>query len=168
MVNRLTMSSSIQPSTPLNLLALAAQSAIEGDIQSSFRFQMQATAMAQDPKFIEFFESWVYLDACFTELFHRCLKEQIQDKSAKSYVYFILDELNNAVKIGTTIDIKKRLSAIQCGQSQKLKLLKLVEGTYELELELHEKFVDFRISGEWFKAHKTLIAYISKLKQVEI
>ena len=90
-----------------------------------------------------------------------------QAREQKSYVYFLLDKSNGAVKIGTTTNPNKRLKTIQCGHSQPLEILKVVEGGYELEAELHKKFVDYKILGEWFKVHKNLTSYIKTLKQAD-
>lgn len=151
--------------TPCDVLALAAKSATEGDIVSALRFRRKAWEMAQSIEFVDTFESMVYLDVCFSELLHRCMKEQRLEQ--KGYVYFLLNKFDGAVKIGTTANPRQRLKALQCSHSQPLEILKVVEGGQELEAELHKKFADYRIVGEWFKAHKTLMSYIKKLKQVD-
>lgn len=151
--------------TPFDLLALATKSAIEGDIVSALRFQRKAWEMVQCIEFADDFESMIYLDACFGELFRRCIKDQ--GLKQKGYVYFLLNKFDSAVKIDITANPKQRLKALQCSHSQPLEILKVVEGGRELEAELHKKFADYKIIGEWFKVHKNLMSYIKKLKQAD-
>lgn len=67
-------------------------------------------------------------------------------------IYFIFDELSNAVKIGKTKDeeVYTRLSMLQVGNPRELKLLGVVKGYTEEEKELHYKFREYAIRGEWF------------------
>jgi predicted GIY-YIG superfamily endonuclease len=84
------------------------------------------------------------------------------------FVYFILNEDSNAIKIGRTKDLAKRMNALQTSSPAKLKLIKSVqvEGgkeAHELEQSLHKKFSEIRLAGEWFKAEASLLEYISQL-----
>lgn len=75
--------------------------------------------------------------------------------------YFILDEKSNAVKIGISWFIEKRLRAIQSCNPNKLKIIAIIPCGDENEL--HCKFEDFWIHGEWFKYEGELKSYIEKL-----
>lgn len=84
------------------------------------------------------------------------------------FVYFILNEDSNAIKIGRAKDVDKRLNALQTSSPSKLKLLKSVQiegkqAANELEKSLHRKFSENRLVGEWFKAETILLEYISQL-----
>ena len=84
------------------------------------------------------------------------------------FVYFILNEDSNAIKIGRAKDLANRMKALQTSSPTRLRLIKLVqiEGVEEaqkLEQSLHKKFNDIRLTGEWFKAEATLLEYISQL-----
>ncbi len=84
------------------------------------------------------------------------------------FVYFILNEDSNAIKIGRTKDLAKRMNALQTSSPAKLRLIKSVqvEGgkeAHELEQSLHRKFSEIRLAGEWFKAEANLLEYISQL-----
>lgn len=73
-----------------------------------------------------------------------------------SYVYLILDEKSVAVKIGKSNCVEERLSSLQTGNPNELKIIWCSEYVSEqhsfmLEKEYHEKFKDLRISGEWFR-----------------
>jgi len=71
-------------------------------------------------------------------------------------VYFILDETSNAVKIGKANDIQQRISDLQTGNPNQLKLIyyidcNSVEHSFVTEKKYHRKFQHLHISGEWFK-----------------
>jgi len=84
------------------------------------------------------------------------------------FVYFILNEDSNAIKIGRAKDLAKRMKSLQTSSPAKLKLMKSVqveggEEAQELEQSLHKKFSEIRLAGEWFKAEVHLLEYISQL-----
>jgi hypothetical protein len=66
----------------------------------------------------------------------------------KGFVYFIGND--EFVKIGYSTDPKNRLKYIQSGHPHKLKLFGCIRGDMKLERELHEKFKEHRLNGEWF------------------
>ena len=57
-----------------------------------------------------------------------------------------------AVKIGLTIDADplNRLAALQTGSPVPLQLIGLIQGNETHERELHSRFAQFRLHGEWF------------------
>jgi hypothetical protein len=66
-------------------------------------------------------------------------------------VYFIQDAVTLAIKIGFCLKKpKKRLAALQTGNSNTLRLLGQVPGSVLHEKLLHVRFSRFRIQGEWF------------------
>lgn len=68
-------------------------------------------------------------------------------------VYLIQAEDTDNFKIGfTTQDPEKRISQLQTGSGNKLKLLKTFKTKYgtRLESRLHTEFRHKRIEGEWF------------------
>ncbi|TAG60665.1 MAG: hypothetical protein EAZ28_06365 [Oscillatoriales cyanobacterium] len=77
-----------------------------------------------------------------------------------SWVYFIFDEDNQAIKIGRSTNPLHRLSELQVGNSKSLGLLKIIDGGAELEHKLHKKFKYLRLKGEWFKATQELLQFI--------
>jgi T5orf172 domain len=84
------------------------------------------------------------------------------------FIYFILNEDSNAIKIGRAKDLAKRMNALQTSSPAKLKLVKSVqvEGVkeaHELEQSLHKQFNEIRLAGEWFKAEANLLEYINQL-----
>ncbi|MFD6912320.1 GIY-YIG nuclease family protein [Streptomyces virginiae] len=65
-------------------------------------------------------------------------------------VYLIGDPKSMRVKIGIASDPKRRLSEIQTGNPVKLVILAVFHGTARTERDLHKRFSDRRLSGEWF------------------
>lgn len=66
-------------------------------------------------------------------------------------IYFIQNTRNGLVKIGfTNGDPKDRLSNLQVGSADPLKLLGSLPGDKTFEAMLHRRFKYLRRSGEWF------------------
>ena len=87
-------------------------------------------------------------------------QKTIASTKPPSWVYFIFDEDNQAIKIGRSTNPLHRLSELQVGNSKSLGLLKIIDGGAELEHKLHKKFKDLRLNGEWFKATQELLQFI--------
>lgn len=67
-----------------------------------------------------------------------------------SLVYVIEAVGLNAVKIGSTTDLAKRLSMLQVGCPALLRVVLTIEGDRHLECDLHSRFAKLSIRGEWF------------------
>ncbi|ABB33266.1 Putative helicase A859L [Geobacter metallireducens RCH3] len=81
------------------------------------------------------------------------------------WVYFIKSESSHEIKIGYTAGpIEKRITSLQTAHSSNLRVLATVPGTREYEKELHRKFADHRLKGEWFAPHHDLVSFIAVLK----
>lgn len=65
-----------------------------------------------------------------------------------SFVYFVWCE--GFVKIGRTLDIKERLSDLRTGNPFPITVLGVIEGTKKLESQLHKKYRNQKVHGEWF------------------
>lgn len=77
------------------------------------------------------------------------------------YVYFIQADENGPIKIGfTTDDPKKRLAQLQTGNPSVLKLLGSINGTTAREREFHSALSEWRLQGEWFQSHPTVLAAV--------
>lgn len=91
-----------------------------------------------------------------------------------SYVYFILDEKSKAVKIGKANDIEDRISSLQTGNPNQLKLIGYIkcnseQHSFMLEKQYHEKFKEFRGNGEWFVYDEKLFEdFIQNESNIEI
>jgi hypothetical protein len=71
---------------------------------------------------------------------------------------------DRAVKIGWTDrhPEKRRLSQLQVASSEPLEVLGLLLGTRSTERELHRKFAQHAIRGEWFYRAEEILAYFSE------
>lgn len=82
-------------------------------------------------------------------------------------VYFILDSVSNAVKIGKANNIQERLSDLQTGNPNPLTLVHhidcgTVEESFLLEQDLHRKYKSLRKIGEWFTYDETIFGELFK------
>lgn len=79
-----------------------------------------------------------------------------------SCVYFI--QCGAHVKIGVATDLGLRLSAIQIGSPEAMRVLAVIENAgLEKERELHARFASLRVRGEWFSVEGALADYLAAL-----
>jgi len=77
-------------------------------------------------------------------------------------VYFISSD-DGPIKIGSTWDVRKRLSNLQTASPHKLKILATTGGGNFMEIHYHGRFKEHRIRGEWFARHPDVMAEIERL-----
>jgi len=83
----------------------------------------------------------------------------------EGYVYFVQQGKSGPIKIGFSKNgWRSRLSAIQVGNPYQLDMIKAVKGDRKLETKIHSKFNKFKMVGEWFEPHPTLLKYIKCLQ----
>lgn len=82
-------------------------------------------------------------------------------------VYFAQSGRRKVVKIGTTSSVKGRMSALSHAYLQDMRILATLDGGFGLEKQLHKRFKQYRIRGEWFKLEGELERYISKLPKYD-
>ena len=78
--------------------------------------------------------------------------------SPDASVYFVRG--GDFVKIGTALNVTKRLGELKVGSPFKLTLLLTVPGGGSVEKAFHRRFADLRVRGEWFKAEPALTDFI--------
>lgn len=71
-------------------------------------------------------------------------------------VYYM--RLGNRAKIGTTCNLRRRISAIQPEDCMAYEL-----GDRHLELRRHRQFAHLRVSGEWFDLQAELVRHVNSL-----
>lgn len=69
---------------------------------------------------------------------------------SRGWAYAITAGPEFPVKIGKAQNVNGRLSSLQTGSPQKLKVIWSAPGGHALESHLHDTFEDRRIRGEWF------------------
>jgi hypothetical protein len=75
----------------------------------------------------------------------------------KYKTYIMKDELNSLYKIGKSKNPRLREKTLQ-SEKPSIKMIKVIND--DIEKELHNKYKDFRIRGEWFNLNKIQIKYI--------
>lgn len=90
------------------------------------------------------------------------IESDTQERPQRVSVYFIQAGTLPIVKIGSTNSrVDLRLNHLQVGSWEPLKLIGVIENSKpELEAELHKRFSDNRIRGEWFALDDRLARYI--------
>lgn len=76
------------------------------------------------------------------------------------YLYFIVDEMSGAIKIGLSESPHHRITILQIGNPNPLRLLGVVEGDFKAERSLHRQWKHLRLQGEWFRATSELLAEV--------
>lgn len=79
------------------------------------------------------------------------------------YVYFIQADENGPIKIGFTADDpKRRLAQLQTGNPHCLRLLGAIGGDTARERQFHSELAAWRLQGEWFEPHATVLAAVNE------
>lgn len=81
------------------------------------------------------------------------------------FVYFALNQDSNAIKVGRTRNLEKRMRTLQISSPARLHLIKFIQiDSYNeaeaLEKSLHQQVSALKLSGEWFKFEGELFEYI--------
>lgn len=85
-------------------------------------------------------------------------------------IYFIGAALGSrlqAVKIGQTKQLSKRVAALQGSNYSSLQILAYIDGDTLLERHLHEEFRGVRLQGEWFQPDPALLWRIHEIRRGE-
>lgn len=75
-------------------------------------------------------------------------------------VYFLQGDTTKRIKIGFSFEPYRRLGLLQCGSPDKLNMLGFMAAQRSVEHLLHQKFIRYKVHGEWFEEHKELTDYI--------
>lgn len=69
----------------------------------------------------------------------------------EGYIYFVQAGRSGPVKIGWSTAPHGRLEFFQTGHYEKLRIVRLIEGTITDERRLHKRFAAYHILNEWFE-----------------
>ena len=93
-----------------------------------------------------------------------------EHKGKRSYVYIIKNLDSNNLKVGVGSDPLKRLKQLQTGSDSELSLVYtsfLCSNAFSLENDIHNRFKDSHVRGEWFKVNeREVINYLEKQRYV--
>lgn len=82
------------------------------------------------------------------------------------FVYFIQEGEDGPIKIGWAKDPRRRLASMQSGNPRRLHLLGAIKTKRRLlERELHDRFIEDHLTGEWFSPSSELLALIGSPEQ---
>ncbi|MGD2122607.1 MAG: GIY-YIG nuclease family protein [Gemmatimonadota bacterium] len=79
-------------------------------------------------------------------------------------VYFV--RAGEYVKIGVANNIHSRMSALQTGCPHELECVLLLNGSYDLEMEVHQRFRSTHHRGEWFVWSDDLADYMNEMREL--
>ncbi|MGZ7068048.1 MAG: GIY-YIG nuclease family protein [Methanobacterium sp.] len=91
------------------------------------------------------------------------LKTDLNLYKPEGYVYFIGSKENNVVKIGYSLNPKKRLQQLQTSIPYKLKLYGVIPGIIDKEIELQKLFAKYNINNEWFEFNDEIMVVINAI-----
>jgi predicted TIM-barrel fold metal-dependent hydrolase len=74
-------------------------------------------------------------------------------------IVYYLERGDGLIKIGTTVSLRARMSSLRSEHGD-LRILLTHCGAFARELEMHRKFADLRVTGEWFAPGTDLLAWI--------
>ena len=75
------------------------------------------------------------------------------------WVYFVAVS-SGEVKIGTAVNLRSRIGGLQVGHPHPLHVVALTDGSGDVETQLHDRFAEHRIRGEWFYPADELTSYM--------
>jgi len=81
---------------------------------------------------------------------------QAKINADRTFIYFIQMGADGPIKIGNALRPDWRLTELQCGNPYPLKIIHQFEDHVWRERELHIRFADHRLEGEWFEAAPVL------------
>lgn len=90
--------------------------------------------------------------------------EVIRSKATNRFIYFVQAE-NGPIKIGVASNLEKRIGNLRGSSPVKLTLLFATHGGATAEANLHHRFREHRLHGEWFAPHPDILAEIERLKE---
>ena len=76
-------------------------------------------------------------------------------------IYLIADLEQMVCKIGYAGNPNHRIKQLQTGNANELILMQVIPGDKPKETELHNKFKEFRLKGEWFEFNNIIQNHFS-------
>jgi hypothetical protein len=76
-------------------------------------------------------------------------------------IYFVATPDRSRIKIGTTVKLSRRLGQLIAEYGHGLEVLAVIEGSYDEEKSLHQRFAHLHVVGEWFEPADDLTGFIA-------
>lgn len=75
-------------------------------------------------------------------------------------VYFLLDEEENALKVGSAHNVQQRLCELQVGNSRKLTYIGWIPGDLDKERSIQAAMGEQHIKGEWYRMTPEILSFV--------
>jgi integrase len=83
---------------------------------------------------------------------------------ARDQLIYLAQSVNGGpIKIGCSRDPEARIAALQTSHPERLRLLLVYAGGAHDERELHARFAEHRLEGEWFRPAASILAFIESM-----
>jgi hypothetical protein len=76
-------------------------------------------------------------------------------------IYFAQIGETGPIKIGTTIQLVRRLLQLKATKGGRLRILAIADGGRDMEIHFHKTFRHLHIKGEWFRPGEDLLGHIA-------
>ena len=103
---------------------------------------------------------------CLNILGFSDIEGYMENREMNKGVYFITMNTGGEcpVKIGYSSDIDKRLSALQTASPYTCEIVGKLAGDFSLEREIHSKFRQYNMRGEWFRPVDEIFIYLRDMQ----
>jgi len=81
----------------------------------------------------------------------------------KGHVYFIRIDGTGDVKIGFSTSVAERRKSMDTGHPGKIDVIATIEGSRDLEQDLHRRFENYRKKGEWFSYEGAVKKFVESI-----
>ena len=85
--------------------------------------------------------------------------------AAKESIVYFISPGDGLVKIGFTTSLSSRLRSLRTAHPKELSILLVFPGTQEDERDLHLRFANLRVGGEWFKYDEMIKNFVDGKKE---
>lgn len=120
-------------------------------------FNLKTNIMENLEKLLKRETNYMFADVFYINLTKKLMDFMSDNKHKDGFVYFIKNgAYGSKVKIGSAIDIDKRVSSYQTAFNEKIFVIGYIksEDYIFLEREIHSFFSDKRLKGEWFELNE--------------
>ncbi|MDC8803941.1 GIY-YIG nuclease family protein [Halomonas pacifica] len=127
-------------------------------IEYAYKVETTILASGHDPRIIRMCQVMLGLTGVSDQEF-------LLDGSGKVYqrqVYFVRRS-DGVVKIGSTMNVARRMEQLSSGAAEDLELLGHINGSTLFEKAIHRELADHRKHGEWFYQAPEVIAYVERI-----
>lgn len=87
-------------------------------------------------------------------------------RRTQQWIYFVQYDVGGPIKIGSAVDVQKRLEQLQSGAAAPLFLLAAIPGGMTEEKALHRKLAKHRLRGEWFQPTDDVLDLVQEAAQI--